>query len=262
MQQRYTLDNSWAQARERLGLLEAALNPGSIRHLERLGVAEGWHCADVGAGGGSIAEWLCQKVGASGYVLATDIDTRFLDALAYPNLEVRHHDITTEDLPEASFDLVHTRLVLIHLADRERALARLVFAVKPGGWLLVEESDSVSLVPDPRCQSADLFAKILGVIGQVINRGAANGPYGRRVLRDVYGTGLVDIDSEGHVLMTRGGTARARFWQLTAEQLRDRLVGTGSITEAEMDNFLALLDDEDFFWLNAIIMAVWGRKPS
>src|SRR6516162_11866108 len=94
----YTLDNAWTQARERLGQLEAVHDPGSIRHLERLGVTEGWHCLEVGAGGGSIAAWLCDKVGPTGHVLATDLDTRFLDRLEYSHLEVRRHDIGADAL--------------------------------------------------------------------------------------------------------------------------------------------------------------------
>jgi hypothetical protein len=52
MNQEYTLDNAWIQARERLSSLESDYDPTSIRHLERLGVSEGWHCLEVGAGGG------------------------------------------------------------------------------------------------------------------------------------------------------------------------------------------------------------------
>src|SRR5262245_60645354 len=93
------------EALGRLRALEAALDSGTIRFLEALGTCEGWRCLEVGAGAGSIAAWLCQRVGATGHVLATDLDTRFLDALDAPNLEVRRHDITTDELPEGAFDL-------------------------------------------------------------------------------------------------------------------------------------------------------------
>lgn len=145
----YAFDNAWQQARQRLTALETWLDPGTIRHLEALGVVPGWHCLEVGAGGGSIAAWLGRRVGPAGRVLATDIDTRFLDTLDVPNLDVRRHDVVVDALPEASFDLVHTRLVLAHLPTRERALRRMVSALRPGGWPLAEEMDFVSVVPDP-----------------------------------------------------------------------------------------------------------------
>jgi len=54
------------------------------------------------------------------------------------------HNIVADELERDAFDLVHTRAVLVHLAERDIALDRLVAALKPGGWLLVEETDSIS----------------------------------------------------------------------------------------------------------------------
>jgi 2-polyprenyl-3-methyl-5-hydroxy-6-metoxy-1,4-benzoquinol methylase len=262
IQQGYTLDNAWAQARERLGFLEAAHNPGSIRHLERLGVGEGWRCLEVGAGGGSIAEWLCQRAGATGYVLATDIDTRFLDVLRYPNLDVCRHDVIREALPEATFDLVHCRALLVHLAEREVALRNMVSALKPGGWLLVEEPDWASSAPDPRTSGAALYAKAEAAILQLMGMAGFDRDYGRRLYRDVCLAGLVDVDAEGRVEMLRANIPYARFSQLTFAHLRDRIVGVGLLTDEEVDGLIALLDDKDLAWLGATWMAVWGRKPA
>ena len=122
----YLLDNAWQDARRRLALLERWLDPGTIHQLQTLGVRAGWRCLTVGAGGGSITEWLCRQVGPSGHVVATDINTRFLEALEYPNLEVRRHDILTDDLEPAVFDLVHVRFVLMHLADPSQAVRPLI----------------------------------------------------------------------------------------------------------------------------------------
>ena len=41
------------------------------------------------------------------------------------------------------------RLVLVHLSDRERVLDRMIAALKPSGWLLTEEFDSISQLPGP-----------------------------------------------------------------------------------------------------------------
>ena len=261
MKQGYTLDNAWVQERERLRLRETVHDPESIRDLERLGVAEGWHCLEVGAGSGSIAEWLCQKVGSGGHVLATDIDTRFLDVLAYPNLEVRRHNIADEALPVGAFDLVHTRAVLIHLTERDRALRSMVGALKPGGWLLVEESDLVSCLPDPRMPHADLYSRAVAAFNQVIQAGGGDVYYGRRVYADAVAAGLIDVDAVGRVEMFRSRTPLSQFWQLTFAQLRGRIVGAGLLTDDEMEQFLALHDDAGFYAMSHIVMKVRGRKP-
>jgi SAM-dependent methyltransferase len=78
-------------------------------------------------------------------VVATDLDTRVLQDLTHPNLEVRIHDVLADDLPEEAFDLVHLRLLLAWLADPALALHRLVAALRPGGRLVAEEMDFVSL---------------------------------------------------------------------------------------------------------------------
>jgi len=53
----------------------------------------------VGGGGGSIASWLCELVGPTGGVLATDINTRFLQNIKHANFESREHDILKDPLP-------------------------------------------------------------------------------------------------------------------------------------------------------------------
>src|SRR5215472_18255525 len=84
----YVFDNGWQHARERLSVLQAVFDPGTIRHLAHLNIQSGWNCLEVGAGAGSIAEWLCRTVGPRGRVLATDIDTRLLHTIDFPQLEV------------------------------------------------------------------------------------------------------------------------------------------------------------------------------
>jgi len=53
-------------------------------------------------------------------------------------------NIVNDPLPEAAFDLVHTRLVLVHLPERDRVLERLIAALKPGGWIAADELDACS----------------------------------------------------------------------------------------------------------------------
>lgn len=139
----YVFANAWQGGRERLTTIETLLDPGTIRHLEALGIAPGWQCLEVGAGGGSIARWLCHRVGERGQVVATDLDTRFLAELNEPNLVVQQHDLVRDPLSAHHFDLIHARLVLEHLPSRDHVLERLGAALKPGGWLLMEALEAV-----------------------------------------------------------------------------------------------------------------------
>ena len=119
--------------------LEATFDPATIGYLTGVGVTAGWACWEIGAGGGSIASWLAEQVGPTGSVLATDIDPRFIPASELAHLEVVRHDVTADAIPAARYHLIHARLVLSHLPQRGDVMVRLVQALRPGGWLVIED---------------------------------------------------------------------------------------------------------------------------
>ena len=115
-------------------------------------VATCWRsgCAPVGRAGRSApAGHACRRgssdcVGPTGRVVATDIDVSWMPADA--PFEVRRHDVAADPPPDGGFDLVHVRLVLTHVPQRAEALRRMASALRPGGWLVVEDFD-VSIQP-------------------------------------------------------------------------------------------------------------------
>src|SRR5215472_16770728 len=157
---KYVFDNAGGNAQVRYRGLSDLYDANTIRHIEGRGVERGWSCLEVGGGGGSIASWLCARVGVTGRVLATDLDSTFLQSLSYKNLEVRLHDIRTEGLPQEKFDLAHARLVLIHLPDRQVALRRMIETVKPCGWIVIEEFDALTFLPDPSVNPGEVNLRV------------------------------------------------------------------------------------------------------
>lgn len=127
----YLLDNRQAEAGERFTALSALFDPSTFRHFERVGVGEGWCCWEAGAGGPTVPAWLAERVGPTGHVVATDIDTSWMRETGF---EVLRHDVAAEAPPAGGpFDLIHARLVLVHVADRTKALRSMVEALRPGG---------------------------------------------------------------------------------------------------------------------------------
>lgn len=258
----YTFDNAWTAARQRLRGLQQLLDPGSMRHLEALGVGEGWRCLEVGAGAGSLTAWLCQRVGPNGSVLATDLDTRFLENLDFPNLRVRRHDIVGEELPERGFDVVLSRMVLGHLPEREKAVQRMAAALRPGGWLVCEDSDSstVALLSPADEASRSLFAKVERAKDQAM---AAHGH--RYCGRELYGllraAGLTEVQAEGRVPLLYAGTLGAEWKRLSVEQLRGEMVQAGLASASEIEAHLALFGLPDFAAQGFLVMTAWGRRP-
>jgi len=135
----YSFDNAAPQAGDRFAHLSALYDDVTSRHLDRLGIRAGWSGLEVGAGGGSIALFMSRRVGVRGHVVATDINTDWMSCPLPANVELRCHDIGIDPLPDATFDVIHARAVLTFVPERRTALQRMIAALKPSGWLLIEE---------------------------------------------------------------------------------------------------------------------------
>jgi SAM-dependent methyltransferase len=258
----YVFDNAdEGPTRQRFTGLPLVFDPGTIRHLLARGVGPGWRCLEVGAGGGSVAVWLAEQVGPSGWVLATDIDTRFLDSLHLANLEVRRHDIATEPLPTGAFDLVHARLVLQHVPARDVALARLASSLKAGGWLVIEDFDARrALCCEPELDPAEVPLKTHAILARLTAAHGVDRAYGRRLPARMRALGLTDIDAEGRTFRWVGGSPGAAVVKAGLEQLRGPILATGEVTEADFEADLARLDDPTFACPSPTLWAVWGRR--
>jgi SAM-dependent methyltransferase len=264
LQREYAYDNARAAQDARLRTLEAIFDAGTIAELEARGVGGGWRCLEVGAGGGSIALWLADRVAPEGSVLATDLDTTVLAGLSHPGLEVRVHDLLDDELPAGAFDLVHARMLLAWLPDPRAALARLIDALEPGGWLLVEELDFASAVPDPRMgpELAERFERMVAAHHAVIAERHGFDPHcGRRLAGDLADAGLAESGCRGRASMWRAGGPGGDIWRMSVEQLRDGVVDMGLMDAAEADAAIALCTDPRFSTLSPVITAAWGRRP-
>lgn len=260
----YELDKNRAEALRRLLLLARIEDPGTIRCFEQIGVARGWRCLEVGAGAGTIAQWLAERVGPEGYVIATDIDTALIEPLATPTLEVLQHDVVHDSLESASFDLIHARQVLMHLPERRTVLARLADAIKPGGWLLVEDSDASTDGPDPTVplEMQALYKKVVGEIYDFAVDKGLDPRFGTRLFGLLVRLGFKDVRAEGRLHVVRGNPNEDASSHVPAfVELRDFILERGTVSEQEFDNFIALTRNPEFFWREGLTIAAWGRKP-
>jgi SAM-dependent methyltransferase len=253
----YVYDQTFAAERERLAGIERLWDRGTQEVMERLGIAPGWRCLEVGAGGGSMVEWMAERVGAEGRVLATDVYTKFLDAIDLPNLEVREHDILAGEPLEPEFDLVYARLVVEHLGAA--ALRRMVEAVRPGGILLLEDYDWEAVAIHPPQEE---FEKVTEAVLGLMAEAGFDANFGRRMLAELDAAGLEDVEAEGRVRLVRGGTPKTAFFRLSLDSLRETLVERGLLSEEEIEHALAGLDDPATTGLTPILVSAWGRRPA
>jgi len=248
-----------AKETTRHGLLATGFDQGSGRLLQRLGLAPGWHVLEVGAGGGSMARWLADQVGPSGRVMATDVDLQFVGEQP-ANVIVREHDIAVDHLPAEHFDLAHARAVLQHVPAREQALAHMVAATKPGGWVVIEDVDWLVFdsqeLPEP-----------FGTLSRTVREhytatSGYDGEWGRRMLGALRDAGLVEVESRGKVVTMHGGTPSAEWYVLALERARPGLVESGLVPPDVVDAALAQARDPAFAVLGPLTISAWGRRPT
>jgi SAM-dependent methyltransferase len=264
----YLLDNAQAEAGARFDALSTLFDPSTFRHMEALGIGTGWHCWEVGAGGRSVPQWLAGRVGPDGRVLATDIDVAWLAgggsrvAVQHASYEVRRHDIGSEPGPEEAFDLVHVRLVLVHVPRREEALRTLVQSVKPGGWLLLEDADPALqpfLCPDESGPEQVLANRLRRGFRALMAEHGVDLAYGRTLPRLLRDAGLVDVQADAYFPIT--APACTALEAATVAQVRDRLVARGLATDAEIDEHLANVGGGRLDLATAPMVSAWGRRP-
>ncbi|HWK88386.1 MAG TPA: class I SAM-dependent methyltransferase, partial [Longimicrobium sp.] len=144
--------------------LDSLRMPGSFlapltgRLLMEAGLRPGMRVLDVGCGTGEVTLLAARIVGPQGWVVGMDCDGRSLgealqraDAMGVRNVEFCPGDASgrAKDLlggptvlgPEARFDAVVGRMVLMHLRDPVTAIKRLRRRVRPGGFLAFQELD-------------------------------------------------------------------------------------------------------------------------
>jgi SAM-dependent methyltransferase len=264
----YVLDQSWELEAERLRRLEEAFDPITTEHLWTLGVRRGWRCLEVGAGRGSIALGLAERVGEDGTVVAADLDVALLERCRRRNVEVVRLDVLEDALPQGEFDLVHARMVVSHLGSRRlEAVRRMAAALKPGGYLMIEEHDllwnEAGEWPASDPAAGRLVQRIWVGLAKVLERGHHDVNWGRWVAPTLRQAGLVDVRGEGRCLIGASSVGR-ELYRLTALRFRDALLQMGAVTEAEFDLMNAALSRprSDTVVMGPMFVSAWGRRPS
>lgn len=245
--------------------LAAVLDPFTIRRLEPY-LYPSARCLEVAAGAGTIAVWLADQLGPDGVVVATDTDPSHIPH--HPRLIAHRHDIVDDPL-DGAFDLIHARLVLAHLPQRQRVLARLVDALNPGGVIVVDEFASggwhrcVLDTPDgvPVEAAQRLFDSYHRALVAVMERdGTTDTGWGRGAHRAMREAGLVDIDAELWARSWYGGQPGCLLPHTAAAQLRTRLLAAGMAAD-DVDAFRKLLRDPGLVIHASVAISTVGRKP-
>jgi SAM-dependent methyltransferase len=237
----YLLENSHYQSKLRLEAISALFDEISFQHMRQLGLGTGWRCWEVGGGSPNLPIHISQEIGSTGLVVATDIDVTWLKASSSSNLTVVEHDVVRDHPPAGQFDLVHARLLLVHLPERQAVLQRLTSALRPGGWLLIEDADP-ALQPlaciDESGAEQVLANKIRNGFRQLMADRGVDLAYGRTLPRVLREAGLQDLRADGFFPFARpecNQLERATIELLRTQLIEQKLASSEEI-EANLDN--------------------------
>ena len=249
---------------ERLSLLEEIFDPISIRR--RSMVQAGWRCLEVGAGRGSMAVWLAERVGPNGRVVATDIDVRYLERLDVPNLEVRQHNILDDPLDllaPGSYDVVCSRLMLFHLVGRQaETIRRMALCLKPGGLLIDEDADWGTTAPVDRSHPRFAAFHRAWREGDWWAMRGYDPTFGRTLPALFERSGLESIHHEASTEVVRGGSPWARWYRDSLDVIAEATPAQTADGTDEHEIITSTLADPSIWFLRELLHACWGRRPA
>lgn len=259
----YLLENRKIEAAQRFASLSALFDPGTFRQFDACGMTAGWRCWEVGAGGPALVRAMAERVGDTGYVVATDIDDSWTKEAAAHNVDVRRHDVADEPPPSGElFDLVHARLVLVHVRERERAFRHMLSALKPGGWLVLEDADP-ALQPlsciDVYGPEQELANRIRSGFRALLSQRGADLSFGRKLPRMFREAGLTDMAAEAYFPIALPQCMALEM--ATIKMIRGDLLGHGIATEAEIEQHLDNVRTGALDLSQPPMISARGRKP-
>jgi ubiquinone/menaquinone biosynthesis C-methylase UbiE len=253
---------------ERLHLQAAALEFDTGVMLDRIGVAPGWRCLDLGCGPGGIVEPLSLRVGPNGRVTGLDSDAVFLEharTLArrrrLDNVEFMLGNAYRTTLPRGSFDLVHTRFVASTAGRPQELIAEAVALARSGGFVALQEPDIGTLKCYPSHPAWDQLTRLCE---QVFEHAGGDVRLAQRLYSLATHAGLEDVQYRPFVVGFRSSDPMVDYLPATIESLRGAIARHRLSDEQDLNAALAAcrrhLAEPHTVFTYPMVAQVWGCK--
>jgi SAM-dependent methyltransferase len=165
-------------------------------------------------------------------------------------------------LPDASFDLVHERLVFVNVPHPERVLTEMVRLTRPGGWIALQDADASTWTCEPPHPA---WTRLSDAVFEAWRANGLDREIGRRLGTMLRAVGLVDVQVVPNLHLFGSDDPMQRLMLVFAERFRPRVLRAGSLTEAELDDLLAdvraHLDAPGTLVTHYALYQAWGRRP-
>ena len=251
---------------QRLQVLARCWHPTTSALFDRVGLAPGMRCLDLGCGGGDMSFELARRVGPDGSVVGIDMDEVKLALAAeaavkqgLENLEFRAMNVY-EWAEAGSCDIVYCRFLLQHLSRPVDVLRTMWQAVTVGGAIVVEDADFGGSFCDPPNPG---FAFWVDAYQRVLERHGGDPQLGRKLHRLFPAAGIPEpaitlaqrTDSTGENKTLPYSTVSA-----TAEAIVHEGIATAEEVEAALANLADFAEDPASLCGSPRVFQAWSRR--
>jgi SAM-dependent methyltransferase len=258
-------------------------SPAEIRHLveqaevyareadelfDLIGVEPGSAAIDVGCGVMGVLHLVAERVGSAGRVVGLDREARMVEygreLAAQRGLPVEYvaADASQSGLPDAGFDLVHARTLLMNVSNPAEILAEMVRIAQPGGVVALQEPDAAAWSCDPPHPAFDVLRVALL---DAYRRTGKDFNIGRRIARMLREAGLDDVQVRVTARVTQVGEYYQTFLLTMAGLAREAIIDSGELTADELDAHTAALrahlESPGTLTIQPVMWQAWGRVP-
>jgi len=240
-----------------------------LARLGELGLRPGQTALDLGCGPRGILDLLAEAVGPGGRVVGLDADPAHVTAArqyafsqGLANVEVLAGDARHTGLPAESFDLVHTRTLLVTIPEPAEVVAEMARLARPGGLVASQEADAEFSICYPPLPEWD---RLLGLFRASFPRAGADLRLGRRLPELFRAAGLTDVGATVYAGSYPAGHSRRTVIPDLVRSLHPVILGLGLAGERELADVDAAvrahLADPRTLMMPHLLVTAWGRKP-
>ncbi|GHB22180.1 hypothetical protein GCM10007094_07910 [Pseudovibrio japonicus] len=222
---------------------------------------------EVGCGIGDTACYFAQEVFPDGHVTAFDVAEELLafgpeqaKSRNIQNISFICTDAFDFDYSPEQYDLIHARCVLKHLSDPTFIVSKLFEALKPSGWLFVEEEYTPVRGTDTEC-----WQKRFAIWIWLLVRAAGGHPYytRHRLPASMESIGFRNIRAENYVFTPNQKKYFEMIYLALSKELRSGLLEKGIASEQQIEDLQDIFQNVDTSMSQQAlnIPQVFGRKP-
>jgi ubiquinone/menaquinone biosynthesis C-methylase UbiE len=202
-------------------------------------------CLDVGCGGGDVSVELARLVAPNGSVVAIDVDAVKIDIARgeAADQQVSNVDFRVANLEDCAlgeeFDVAHARFVLTHLRNPQDVLAKIRAALKPGGIVVIADTNFHGLFSQPECSAVHRYVELYA---ETLKRRNGNADIGLRLPELLSQAGFEDIHLSVVQHAAMSGDTKL-IAPITLESIADAVIAEGVASRADVEGILVELYD-------------------